>query len=89
VKATAKISLGITVNPKQFHAFRVDVELELPLVDDTEVPIRDQIDNWRRECISPLLQRAVYEAVKKLYGEANARAMISVYFDTLERKETS
>ena len=85
----ATITLGITVNPKQYHAFRTDITLELPIDCSPDAdPTEDQIDKWRKHVVSPCLQRAIYEEVKKLYGEVNAKSMISVYFDRVEKSET-
>ena len=76
-----KVALGITVNPKQYHAFRVDVEA-VEEFDETDhamsVDLTDVVARVR-ERLSEALVRGINEEVTKFYGAVTAKAMTLAY----------
>lgn len=72
-----KIALGVTVQPKQYHSLRADVEITVEL-DDNEIPAI-VINDVRRRELSSALQKAIIEEVEKLYGRGVGEAMLPAY----------
>ena len=76
------MELKLLAQPKQFHSLTVGVSATMVMDNefDASVSTLQPALNDVRNQLSEALTKGINEEIKKLYGEANARAVLAGYF---------